>query len=212
MTIPTGVVNAASGELNIKIVYYGPDYAGKSTSLTHIYKHTSPPRRGKLFSLATTPRTVAFHFLPLNLAKVNGLDVRLHLYEVPPSPDYEATRTLIFKGASGVVFVADSGVARSEANRASLDELRGRDPLPVVFQYNKRDLRDILPTSDLRSLLDTRGAPEIETVATQGQGVVDSLMAIVQQVLLSFGDAVPTRDAAATLRRSSSIQLGDSTS
>jgi signal recognition particle receptor subunit beta len=202
MTIPTGAANHARGELNLKIVYCGPDFAGKSTSLTHIYEHTDAQRRGKLMRLATKPPTVAFDFLPLNLGKVGGLDVRLHLIEVPP-PDYASSRHLIFKGASGVVFVADSVIARSEANRASLEELRGNlaahgyvfDQIPLVFQYNKRDLQDILSMADLSSLLNTRGAPETETVATKGQGVLDCLMTIVKQMLLSFDRSAPTRDA-----------------
>jgi mutual gliding-motility protein MglA len=178
-------------EVNIKILYCGPDHAGKSTSLTHIYEHASPQRRGRLISLATKPHTVLFDFVP-DLGKINGFGVRLHLVEVPAASYYTNTRELVCKGAAGVVFVADSSASRIDDNLESLNNVRGyltledseAHDVPVIFQYNKRDLQDILSVESLRSRLNTLGAPETETVATQGLGVSDCLMTIAKLVIL----------------------------
>ena len=112
-------------EINCKIVYYGPGLCGKTTNLQYIYERTNPDAKGKMISLATeTERTLFFDFLPLALGEIRGFKTRFHLYTVPGQVFYDASRKLILKGVDGVVFVADSQIARIEANLESLENLR----------------------------------------------------------------------------------------
>ena len=117
-------INYASREINCKIVYYGPGLCGKTTNLQYIYDKTNPSAKGKLISLATeTDRTLFFDFLPLDLGTIRGFKTRFHLYTVPGQVFYDASRKLILKGVDGVVFVADSQEARSDANIEAISNL-----------------------------------------------------------------------------------------
>ncbi len=153
-------INYLSREINCKIVYYGPGLCGKTTNLQYIYNKTNPDAKGKMISLATeTERTLFFDFLPLALGEIRGFKTRFHLYTVPGQVFYDASRKLILKGVDGVVFVADSQIARMEANVESLENLRTNlaeqgyslDKLPYVVQYNKRDMPGIAPVEELRA-------------------------------------------------------------
>ncbi|MCG8555436.1 MAG: ADP-ribosylation factor-like protein [Proteobacteria bacterium] len=185
-------INYLSREINCKIVYYGPGLCGKTTNLQHIYAKTSPEAKGKMISLATeTERTLFFDFLPLALGEIRGFKTRFHLYTVPGQVFYDASRKLILKGVDGVVFVADSQIARMEANMESLDNLRTNlaeqgyslDKVPYVVQYNKRDMPGIAPVEELRSVLNPSGVPEFESIASEGPGVFDTLKAVAKLVL-----------------------------
>jgi signal recognition particle receptor subunit beta len=188
-------VNYSSREINCKIVYYGPGLCGKTTNLQYIFQKTNPENRGKMISLATeTERTLFFDFLPLALGSIRGFKVRFHLYTVPGQVFYDASRKLILRGADGVVFVADSQVDRIEANVESLENLRvnlaehgfNLDTIPLTLQYNKRDLPDIVPVEELNGLLNQRGVPTFNAVATTGEGVFDTLKDIAKQVVLEL--------------------------
>lgn len=190
------MINYASREINCKIVYYGPGLGGKTTNLEYVFNKVNPETRGKLISLATeSERTLFFDFLPVDLGSVKGFKTRFHLYTVPGQVYYNASRRLILKGVDGVVFVADSGAARMDANIASLHNLYenlaeyGHEPgsLPIVIQYNKRDLPDALPVDDLRRELNPTGLPDFEAVAVEGAGVFDTLKAVSKLVLQSLG-------------------------
>jgi signal recognition particle receptor subunit beta len=185
-------INYLSREINCKIVYYGPGLCGKTTNLQYIYNKTNPDAKGKMISLATeTERTLFFDFLPLALGEIRGFKTRFHLYTVPGQVFYDASRKLILKGVDGVVFVADSQIARMEANVESLENLRTNlaeqgyslDKLPYVIQYNKRDMPGIAPVDELRQLLNTSGVPDFEGVASTGIGVFDTLKAVAKLVL-----------------------------
>ena len=185
-------INYLSREINCKIVYYGPGLCGKTTNLQYIYNKTNPDAKGKMISLATeTERTLFFDFLPLALGEIRGFKTRFHLYTVPGQVFYDASRKLILKGVDGVVFVADSQIARMEANVESLENLRTNlaeqgyslDKLPYVIQYNKRDMPGIAPVEELRQLLSTSGVPDFEGVASTGVGVFDTLKAVAKLVL-----------------------------
>jgi hypothetical protein len=145
-----------------------------------------------MISLATeTERTLFFDFLPLALGEIRGFKTRFHLYTVPGQVFYDASRKLILKGVDGVVFVADSQIARMEANIESMENLRENlaeqgyslDKLPYVIQYNKRDMPSIAPVEELRQVLNTGNVPDFEAVATTGEGVFDTLKAIAKLVL-----------------------------
>lgn len=156
------MINYASREINCKIVYYGPGLGGKTTNLEYVYGKVSPNTRGKLISLATeTERTLFFDFLPVDLGTIRGFRTRFHLYTVPGQVYYNASRKLILKGVDGVVFVADSQADRAEANIESMQNLYdnmaayGYDltQMPFVVQYNKRDLPNAAPLSELQEML-----------------------------------------------------------
>ncbi len=156
------MINYASREINCKLVYYGPGLGGKTTNLEHIYGKVSPDTRGKMVSLATeTERTLFFDFLPVDLGTIRGFKTRFHLYTVPGQVYYNASRKLILKGVDGVVFVADSQLDRMEANVESMQNLYdnmaeyGYDltKVPFVVQYNKRDLPNAAPVSELQAQL-----------------------------------------------------------
>ncbi|HEX5409302.1 MAG TPA: ADP-ribosylation factor-like protein [Gemmatimonadaceae bacterium] len=156
------MINYASREINCKIVYYGPGLGGKTTNLEHVYGRVQPNTRGKLISLATeTERTLFFDFLPVDLGTIRGFKTRFHLYTVPGQVYYNASRKLILKNVDGVVFVADSQMDRMEANQEAMQNLYdnmqeyGYDvtAIPFVMQYNKRDLPNAAPVSELQALL-----------------------------------------------------------
>jgi signal recognition particle receptor subunit beta len=170
-------INVPSREINCKIVYYGPGLCGKTTNLQFIYTHTNPNAKGKMISLATeTDRTLFFDFLPLSLGEIRGFKTRFHLYTVPGQVFYNASRKLILKGVDGIVFVADSQIDRMEANLESMDNLQenlaeqGYDimKIPMVIQYNKRDLPYVASIEEMKELLNARSLPDFESIAPRG--------------------------------------------
>jgi signal recognition particle receptor subunit beta len=190
------LINYASREINCKIVYYGPGLGGKTTNLEYVFNKVNPETRGKLISLATeTERTLFFDFLPVDLGSVKGFKTRFHLYTVPGQVYYNASRRLILRGVDGVVFVGDSRAERMDANIASLQNLyenlreHGFEPgkLPMVIQYNKRDLPDAVAVEELRAQLNPTGLPDFEAVAVSGEGVFDTLKSVSKLVLKSLG-------------------------
>lgn len=186
------LVNHTTREINAKIVYYGPGLCGKTTNIHLIFHRIAPGQRGKLISLATeTDRTLFFDFLPVELGTIKNYKVRFHLYTVPGQVFYNATRKLVLKGADGVIFVADSQRAMLDANLESLSNLRdnfaeqGVDltDFPMVLQYNKRDLADILSVEEMNATLNPRHLPSFEAVAKNGDGVLKTFTAISKVVL-----------------------------
>jgi signal recognition particle receptor subunit beta len=180
-------LNYTAMQMTAKIVYYGPGLCGKTTNLGWIHARTAPRSRGEMVSLETeADRTLFFDLLPLDVGVIGGLKVRLQLYTVPGQVFYNATRRLVLKGVDGVVFVADSQAPAAEPNEESLANLKqnleelGLDPrtVPTVFQYNKRDLRNILPVPALQKALNPAGAPSFEAAAIHGVGVFETLKEI----------------------------------
>jgi len=190
------MINYASREINCKLVYYGPGLGGKTSNLEYIYGKINPETRGKLISLATEQeRTLFFDFLPVDLGSIRGFKTRFHLYTVPGQVYYNASRRLILKGVDGIAFVADSQAERMDANIAAMENLYenladyGYDPrnVPIVLQYNKRDLPSAVPVDELRSHLNPAvQLPEYEAVAISGRGVFDTLKAVSKLVLKSL--------------------------
>jgi signal recognition particle receptor subunit beta len=185
-------INYAAREINVKIVFYGPGLGGKTTNLQYIFERSNPQQKGKLISLATeTDRTLFFDFLPLDLGSVRGFKTRFHLYTVPGQVFYDASRKLILKGVDGVIFVADSQEARMDANVESLRNLEenlrenGFDlkTIPYALQFNKRDLPTAVAVDTMYRVLNYKGEPTFEAVATQGMGVFETLKASAKQVL-----------------------------
>lgn len=185
-------INEKNKEINCKIVYYGPPRCGKSTSLRNISTEVKKTTKGELVSLTSDDdRTLYFDFVPLTLGKINDYTIRLHLYTVPGEVAYEANRKIISKGVDGVVFVADSQLEKAESNLKSLAELNeilhhdgiSFKDVPHVIQYNKRDLPNAAPVTELRNLLNKFAAPDFETVATNGSGTYEVFKSIATRVL-----------------------------
>jgi signal recognition particle receptor subunit beta len=188
-------INYSSREINCKIVYYGPGLCGKTTNLQYIYRRMNPESRGRMISLATeTERTLFFDFLPLSLGEIRGFKTRFHLYTVPGQVFYDASRRLILRGVDGLVFCADSQLTRMDSNVESMENLRinlreqgyDSDRLPLVLQYNKRDLNPVASVAELHSLLNFRNVPEFEAVAMTGDGVFETLKAVIKLILIDL--------------------------
>lgn len=185
-------INYNAKEIHCKIVYYGPSLGGKTTNVQWIYHNTAEDQKSKLTPLdLETERTLFFDFLPLNVGEIRGYKTRFHLYTVPGQVVYDASRKLILKGLDGVVFVADSQEERMEENLESLRNLelnlqqQGYDinKVPLVIQYNKRDLPNALPLPELRARLNKYNATEFEATANDGHGVFESLKSISKSII-----------------------------
>lgn len=184
--------NHNAKEIHCKIVYYGPSLGGKTTNLQWVYQHTAQEQRSKLVALNTDiERTLFFDFLPLNIGEIRGYKTRFHLYTVPGQVIYDASRKLILKGLDGVVFVADSQAERMEENIQAFRNLernleaQGYDirEVPLVIQYNKRDLPSAASMKELRANLNLYNSPEFEATASEGKGVIESLKTVSKSII-----------------------------
>lgn len=185
-------INFARREVNCKLVFYGPGLSGKTTNLEIIHKKVPDTARGNLTSIATEQdRTLFFDFMPLDLGQVAGMKTKLFLYTVPGQVYYDSTRKLVLQGADGVSFIADSDPNRMPDNIESFKNLEknlkdyGIDikKLPLVIQYNKRDLPGALSVAELNAKLNWLGAPTFEAVAVKGEGVMQTLKGISKLVV-----------------------------
>ena len=207
--------NHATRQMTAKIVYYGPGLCGKTTNLNTIYGKTSQKARGEMVSLNTeTDRTLFFDLLPMDVGVVGGFKTKLQLYTVPGQVFYNSTRKLVLKGVDGIVFVVDSQVPMLDANKESLQNLDNnlkelglqiRD-IPMVFQWNKRDLKNIVPIEDLERELNASGHPSFPSNAQEGSGVFETLRGITKLALTHikshhFGETNPAREDRAAAAR-----------
>ena len=185
-------INYSAREVCCKIVYYGPGLSGKTTNLQYVHAKVPQNSRGKLISLATeADRTLYFDFLPINIGTINGFQAKFQLYTVPGQVYYNATRKLVLRGVDGLVFVADSQPDKMDENIESLTNLEenlveygyNAADLPMVIQYNKRDLPGVMSVEHLNARLNPRKIPYFEASATVGNGVFDTLKLIIRLVL-----------------------------
>ena len=185
-------IDAKARQINCKIVFYGPGMGGKTTNLRHIHETSNPKQRGELLSLETeSDRTLFFDFFPLAGGKLMGLDTRFSFFTVPGQSFYNLTRKTILKDVDGIVFVGDSQKDRFDAtidSYVNLEEnLRGHKvelaKLPHVIQYNKRDLDSITSLEEMRREINYYNVPDFEASALRGDGVMDTLKAVVRLVV-----------------------------
>ncbi len=181
------VYNAATRELTAKIVYYGPGLGGKTTNLQVLHDRLEPSTVGKLLNLSThTDRTIYFDLLPVELGDIKGYKIRFQLATVPGQTAFNETRRVVLKGADGVVFVADSQWTMLPKNLESWQNLKDNlksnsvafEGMPVVIQYNKRDLNDILSVEAMQEALGLSSFPFVEAVASAGRGVTETFKLI----------------------------------
>jgi GTPase SAR1 family protein len=184
--------NHATRQMTAKIVYYGPGLCGKTTNLSAIYERTSQKARGEMVSLNTeTDRTLFFDLLPLEVGVIGGFKAKLQLYTVPGQVFYNSTRKLVLKGVDGIVFVADSQTAMLDANRESIQNLAENlrelglnlADIPMVFQWNKRDLKQILAVEVLERELNAGRLVSFSAIARSGEGVFETLRGISRLAL-----------------------------
>ena len=187
--------NASTRELTAKIVYYGPGLGGKTTNLQVLHRRLEPGTAGDLLALSTeTDRTIYFDLLPVELGDIKGYTIRFQLATVPGQTAYNETRRVVLKGADGVVFVADSQWTMLPKNLESWQSLKenlavnGLDiaTLPVVIQYNKRDLPDILSVAAMEEALGFSRYPHVEAVASQGTGVTETFKLVSKLTFLDL--------------------------
>jgi small GTP-binding protein len=187
------IINLKKKEVQAKIVYYGPGRGGKTTNLEYIYKKFRSRIQTEIVTIKTHgDRTLFFDFLPIEIGRIKGYDIRMQLYTVPGQVKYESTRRLVLRGVDGIVFVADSLAVRRKENVLSLKSLadnlasykKSILEIPLVFQYNKRDLLDegipLLPVERLEKDLNSKlKAPYFEVSALKGPNVVQTMKKII---------------------------------
>ena len=177
---------------SLKIVYYGPGLSGKTSNIKYIHDRLHKTHRSDIINVSgEMERSLSFDFSPASLEGLSHVSYRLCLYTVPGPVFYDNSRVLILKGVDGVVFVADSQAAREESNIEFFEQLESNLSLngdalknvPLVLQYNKRDLPELLSVAELDATLNAAGRPRFEAIASRGVGVMETLQALVALVL-----------------------------
>jgi signal recognition particle receptor subunit beta len=192
------IINQATKELQVKIVYYGPGLCGKTTNLLKIHEQVpASQEKGKLVSLATSSdRTLFFDFLPIETMAIKGFKTKFQLFTVPGQVIYNTTRQLVLRGVDGIVFVADSQYEKMPENVESFANMEENlkslglnlATIPYVLQYNKRDLPNVAPLDYLEFLLNNREVqvPSFEATAHRSEGVFETLNMIARMLLQKY--------------------------
>ncbi len=190
--------------IHAKIVYYGPAVGGKTTNLQVLHQHAARARRGELLSVTSgQDRTILFDLLPLRTTGLRGFDLRIQVLAVPGQAVYSATRRLVLKGVDALVFVANSAADRWEDNVTSFREMTENliahqlDPssLPLVLQYNKRDLPEVTPFEFMDRTLNARKVEAFPAVAVRGEGVLETFSAVLSRTVADLSRRYRILDA-----------------
>lgn len=185
-------INFGLGQIDLKLVYYGPGMSGKTTNLEWAHSHIDPTLRSELLNLKTKEdRTIFFDFMQFEVGKIKGLTPKFNLYTVPGQEVYSTSRKIILNGVDGVIFVADSQKERMRDNLVAMIDLVKNlktaeiavEKFPIVIQYNKRDLPTALPVAQLHQVLNRIHAPEFEAIAVKGIGVFETLRKTIELVV-----------------------------
>lgn len=191
------VINSSKKEINFKIIYYGPALSGKTTSIHQLQVQVKSKKKSAIKkALPVADKTFFFDFLALSSDEIGGYKTRFQIYTVPGQVLYEDSRKILLKGVDGIIFVADSQLDKVQDNLQSLEELRGQlrqmgyapQEIPLVMQYNKRDLKDIPPVDELRKTINIFHVPDFETIAIRGVGIMDAFKECLRQVVLTLKD------------------------
>lgn len=179
------------GKLTLKLVYYGPAQSGKTTNLMRLHDLLQPEQKGSIMAMEThNDRTLFFDLLPLGFRAPSGLLIKFKLFTVPGQVAHDGTRKAVLSRADGVVFVADSQRTQGVNNAESFDNLAHNahrvgldfDKLPLVVQFNKRDMPNILGEDEIRQRWQETPWPLIYSTALIGQGVRETFSALLLQV------------------------------
>jgi hypothetical protein len=201
------IINQATKELQVKVVYYGPGMGGKTTNLLKVHENIQTAQeKSKMVSLATSSdRTLFFDFLPIEAVAIKGFKTKFQLYTVPGQVIYNTTRQLVLRGVDGIVFVADSQYDKMAENVESFANLEENlktlklnlAEIPYVVQYNKRDLPNVAPVEYMEFLLNNREVqvPSFPAVASQCDGVFETLNMITRMLLHKFINESKARSA-----------------
>ncbi len=185
-------INYGLNQIDLKIVYYGPGFSGKTTNLEWAHAHMNPAHRSDILSLKTKEdRTIFFDFMQLEVGKVKGLTPKFNLYTVPGQDMYTVSRKIILNGVDGIIYVADSDLNRMRDNLFTLIDLVKNlrankhqvEAFPLILQYNKRDLPNAASIEYLRKTLNRFNAPEFEACAVKGVGVFECLKTAIELVV-----------------------------
>ncbi len=187
--------NFSERTIKAKVVYYGPPQSGKTTNLEQIHRLTDPDGSNRLISLNTAQdRTLFFDLLPFSLGAVSGYDFKIQLYTVPGQVQYNATRRVVLAGADAVVFVADSQRSGQKDNMSAFENMKVNllanrlvpEKVPLVLQYNKQDLGELQPRTEMDRALNFWGRKAFPAVAARGEGVMETFVAVVQDMLAAI--------------------------
>jgi signal recognition particle receptor subunit beta len=193
------IINYRTREINCKVVYVGPSLGGKTTNISMIHKMVPGNSRTELQSIDTEgDRTLFFDYFSMDLEEIAGFKTKFLIYGVPGQPYYRSTRKMVLNGVDGLVFVADSDKSRLDDNVDSLEDLKSMlreygydyDSIPLVFQYNKRDLFFITPVEEFEEVLNERGCRSFEAIATQNKGVVETFRAVCREVVMRLNETL----------------------
>lgn len=190
--------NPDDNKLALKVVFYGPALSGKTTNLMQLHTLLNPERKGELMVLETRDdRTLFFDMLPIGLRGSSGLDLRLKLYTVPGQVQHDSTRKAVLSRADGVVFVADSQPSQQDNNAIAFGNLEENlekvgldiDTLPMVVQFNKRDIPGVVPESELQERwAETPWSPLVMAAALHGDGVIDTFQTLLDRLYTVVDD------------------------
>lgn len=185
-------INYGLNQVDLKIVYYGPGFSGKTTNLEWAHEHIDPSLRSDILNLKTKEdRTIFFDFMQFEVGKIKGLTPKFNLYTVPGQDIYTVSRKIILNGVDGIIYVADSSNARMRDNLFTLIDLVKNlrankhqvEQFPIILQYNKRDVPDAAPVEYLRKTLNRFKAPDFEACAVRGEGVFECLKTAIELVV-----------------------------
>ncbi len=183
--------NYNSKEIHCKVIYYGPVGSGKTSNIKWIYRNTQD-QKTDIFSIPLRTRPSSyFDFLPLDVGTIRGFKTRFHLYTIPGNQLFETSQKLLLKGVDGIIFVADSQKDKMLKNKESLNKLKtylgeeglSLEKIPMVIQYNKRDLDNIHSIAQMRTALNHHNHPDFSSCAEKGQEVFDPLKTLFKMVL-----------------------------
>lgn len=181
--------NHAQREITLKVVYYGPALSGKTTNLQMVHQLLDPQSRGRLMSLDTADdRTLFFDLLPVFFKSKSGFKVKIKMYTVPGQIMHQSTRRIVLSGADGVAFIADSQRSEARANneawKSMMENLKQNgftpESIPIVIQFNKRDLPNVRTDAELDELRQKSKEPVFPAIAIRGEGVLETLFAVLR--------------------------------
>jgi signal recognition particle receptor subunit beta len=196
------VVDFEERQVTLKLVYYGPPLSGKTTNLRYIYRCVDELNRGRLMTLNTRDdRTLFFDLLPI-FFKASGLSFRVKVYTVPGQPLHATTREVVLSGSDGIAFVADSSASAMEANEQAYRDLVAnmeklglhRDKVPIVIQYNKRDLPKTIPEDELHRLGGGGAQSLVPAAAIHGEGVLETFKALLDASFTAMDRNISIRE------------------